>query len=57
MERRAKILRLPEALHTRLVREAGERTAKIGQRVTVNQLIIEILEAHFRRQGRRTARR
>lgn len=57
MERRGKMLRLPEALHTRLVREAGERTAKTGEHVSVNALIVEILEAHFRERDRRAGRR
>ena len=53
-ETRAKMLRLPEALHTRLVREAGEQTAKTGKHVSVNQVIVAILEAYF---DRRTAKR
>jgi predicted HicB family RNase H-like nuclease len=47
------MLRFPEALHTRLVKEAGERTAKTGQRVSVNQLVIEILEAYFEKKAKR----
>jgi predicted HicB family RNase H-like nuclease len=47
------MLRFPEALHTRLVKEAGERTAKTGQRVSVNQLVIEILEAYFEKKVKR----
>lgn len=57
MDTRGKMLRLPDALHTRLVKEAGEQTARRGERVSVNQLIVEILEAHFRERDRRTARR
>lgn len=44
------MLRLPEALHTRLVKEAGKRTAKTGQRVSLNQVIVEILQAHFEKR-------
>ncbi len=50
VEKRAKMLRLPEALHTKLVREAGEQTAKTGERVSVNQVIVEILEAYFEKR-------
>ena len=53
-ETRPKMVRLPEALHTKLVREAGEQTAKTGKRVSVNQVIVEILEAYFEK---RTAKR
>lgn len=52
--RRPKMVRFPEDLHTKMVREAGERTAKTGQRVSVNQVIVEILEAYFEK---RTAKR
>lgn len=57
MRQHPKMVRLPEDLHTRLVREAGERTAKMGEQVSVNQLIVEILEGYFRERDRRTARR
>ncbi len=44
---------MPEALHTRLVKEAGERTAKSGQWMSVNQLVIEILDAYFEKKAKR----
>jgi predicted HicB family RNase H-like nuclease len=47
------MLRVPEGLHTRVVKEAGEQTAKTGQRVSINQLVIEILEAYFERKAKR----
>ena len=47
---RPKMVRFPEALHTKLVREAGEQTAKRGERVSVNQVIVEILEAYFEKR-------
>ncbi len=50
---RPKMLRLPEALHTKLVREAGEQTAKTGKQVSVNQVIVDILEAYFERKAKR----
>lgn len=50
-----KTLRLPAELHTRLVKEAGERAARTGQPVSINALIVDILEAHFRARGRRAA--
>ncbi len=45
------MLRLPKTLHQQLVREAGEQTAKTGERVTVNGLVISILEAYFAKRG------
>lgn len=42
-----KMLRLPKALHTKLVIEAGERTVKTGKRVSVNEVIVSILENWF----------
>lgn len=57
MKQHPKMVRLPEDLHTRLVREAGERTAKMGEQVSVNQVIVEILETYFQERDRRTTRR
>ncbi len=45
------MLRLPKALHIQLVREAGEQTAKAGKQVSVNGLIVSILEAYFAKRG------
>ena len=55
-EMRGLMLRLPESLHTKLVRESGERTAKTGKRVSLNQLIVEILEAHFAGREKRATK-
>ena len=51
---RPKMVRLPETLHTKLLHRAGKQTAKRGERVSVNQVIVEILEAYFEQ---RTAKR
>lgn len=51
---KVKILRLPEALHTQLVRLAGELTANAGKRVSVNRVIVEILEQFFKHRGNKT---
>lgn len=48
---RSKMLRLPEALHTKLVMEAGERTVKTGKRVSVNEVIVSILQSYFEPLG------
>ncbi len=45
------MLRLPKSLHTQLVKEAGEQTAKTGQRISVNTVIVSILEAYFAKRG------
>jgi len=50
---RPKMVRLPEALHTKLVQRAGKQTAKRGERVSVNQVIVEILEAYFEKKARK----
>ena len=42
-----KMVRLPQALHTKLVVEAGERTARTGKRVSVNEVIVSILTSYF----------
>ncbi len=54
---RGLMLRMPESLHTKLVRECGEETARTGKRVSLNQLIVEILEAHFAGREKRTLKR
>ena len=45
------MVRIPKALHTQLVREAGEQSAKIGTRITVNRLVVSILAAYFVKRG------
>jgi hypothetical protein len=52
-DRKCVMLRFPEALHTRLVIRAGERTAKTGQKISVNQVVIDILEAYFEKKAKR----
>ncbi len=52
-ERKGVMLRFPEALHIKLVKEAGERTAKTGQRASVNQVVIDIVEAYFEKKTKR----
>ena len=47
------MLRMPETLHTRLVKEAGERTTKTGKWMSLNQLMVEILEAYFEKKAKR----
>lgn len=47
----AMMLRLPADLHTKLVREAGERTVKTGERVSFNQLVVDVLQRHVERRG------
>ncbi len=56
MERHGTMVRLPEALHERLVREAGERTARTGRQVSVNALVVDILERFFGAERRPTRR-
>ncbi len=56
-ELRGLMLRLPESLHTKLVREAGEKMAQTGKRVSLNQLIVEILEAHSEGHEKRGVKR
>ena len=46
-----KTIRLPKELHTRLVKDAGERTARTGTRASVNEVITEILGAYFVEKG------
>ena len=54
MDKRKRVmLRFPDTLHTRLVKEAEERTAKTGQKSSVNQVVIEILEAYFEKKAKR----
>ncbi len=45
------MLRLPKDLHTQLIREAAEQTIKAGKQVSVNSLIVGILETHFAKRG------
>ena len=47
---RGLMLRLPESLHTKLVREAGEKMTQTGKRMSLNQLLVEILETHFEKR-------
>ena len=51
MASQPKMVRFPKALHTKLVVEAGERTARTGKRVSVNEVIVSILESYFEPLG------
>ncbi|MCX5733710.1 MAG: hypothetical protein NTW68_05230 [candidate division NC10 bacterium] len=51
MASQAKMVRFPFALHTKLVVEAGERTARTGKRVSVNEVIVSILASYFEPLG------
>ncbi len=53
MDRKATILRFPPKLYERLIREAGERAMKTGRRVSVNEVVMEILEGFFAEKDRR----
>ncbi len=52
MERKTTLLRLPPRLYERLIREGGELTMKKGKRVSVNGLVVEILERHYEQKAR-----
>ncbi len=53
MDRKATILRFPPKLYERLIREAGERTMTTGKRVSVNEIIMEILEDFLEKKTRK----
>ncbi len=53
MDRKATILRFPPKLYERLIREAGERAMKTGKRVSVNEVVMEVLEDFFAEKDRR----
>ncbi len=53
MDRKATILRFPPKLYERLIREAGERTMTTGKRVSVNEVIMEILEDFLEKKTRK----
>ena len=54
MDRKATILRFPPKLYERLIREAGARTMTTGKRVSVNEVIMEILEGYLdKKTGKR----
>ncbi len=57
MERKATILRFPLKLYERLIREAGERAMKTGKRVSVTEVVMDILEDFFRDKERKEKRR
>jgi predicted HicB family RNase H-like nuclease len=45
------MLRIPKGLHTQLVREAAEQTIKAGKQISVNGLVVSILETYFAKRG------
>ncbi len=53
MDRKATILRFPPKLYERLIREAGERTMRTGKRVSVNEVIMEVLEGYLDKKTRK----
>ncbi len=53
MDRKATILRFPPKLYERLIREAGERTMTTGKRVSVNEVIMEVLEGYLDKKTRK----
>lgn len=57
MDRKPTILRFPPKLYERLIREAGERAMKTGKRVSVNEVVMEVLEGYFRQKERKTKRK
>ncbi len=53
MDRKATLLRFPPKLYERLIREAGERTMTTGKRVSVNEVIMEVLEGYLDKKTRK----
>ncbi len=53
MDRKATILRFPPKLYERLIREAGERAMKTGKRVSVNEVVMEVLEDFLEKKTRK----
>ncbi len=53
MDRKATILRFPPKLYERLIREAGERAMTTGKRVSVNEIIMEILKGYLDKKTRK----
>ncbi len=53
MDRKATILRFPPKLYERLIREAGERAMKTGKRVSVNEVVMEVLEDFLDKKTRK----
>ncbi len=47
MKRKTALLRFPPKLYERLIREAGERTMRTGKRVSVTEVIVDILDGFF----------
>ncbi len=53
MDRKATILRFPPKLYERVIREAGERAMKTGKRVSVNEVVMEVLEDFLEKKTRK----
>ncbi len=53
MDRKATLLRFPPKLYERLIREAGERAMKTGKRVSVNEVVMEVLEDFLEKKTRK----
>ncbi len=52
MERKTALLRFPPKLYERLIREAGERTMRTGKRVSVTEVVVDILNGFFAEKDR-----
>ncbi len=46
-----KVVRFPLSLHKKLVQTANERSAEAGKRVSLNQVILDLLEQQLERNG------
>ncbi len=57
MDRKTTILRFPPKLYERLIREAGERTMRTGRRVSVNEVVMEVLESYLGEKHRKHKRK
>ncbi len=53
MDRIPRVIRFPEKLNQRLIREAGERTMKTEKQVAVTDVVIDVLEEYFAKKGLR----
>lgn len=45
------LLRFPAHIHEALVKEAGELTTKLVRRVSLNELVVDILRVRYVRKG------
>ncbi len=45
------LIRMPPEVYAHLVREAAEQTIKAGKQISINALVVSILETHFAKRG------